>query len=313
VHPPPANRVMTNRVMTKRVAALAAGLVVGAAANRWWRARVRARFEAAHARRFRLDADGVVEGAGEFTLTGGRDRAVLLLHGFNDTPQSMAYLAGFLNGHGYSVHVPRLPGHGVSLPEMAARSRAALWRATVLAHFDALSATHGSVSVVGQSMGGALAVWLAAERPTITALVLLAPYLGMPPDLQVKILAAWVAQSVVPYRMSVGGERSLHDPAASAAALGPGVVTARALTELRRVAEDAEATLPSVTAPTLYLQSREDNRITVRHAEAMYQRVGAADKALRWLEGCGHIISADYCRDEVARQTIVWLETHDRR
>lgn len=298
--------------MTNRVAALAAGLVVGAAANRWWRARVRARFDDAHARRFRLDADGVVEGARELRLAGGRERAVLLLHGFNDTPQSMAYLAGYLHGHGYSVGVPRLPGHGVSLPEMAARSRAVLWRATVLSHFDQLSATHGRVSVVGQSMGGALGVWLATERPNVAALVLLAPYIGVPLKVQAKMVAAWVAQSVVPYRTSMGGERSLHDPAASAAALGPGVVTARTLTALRRVAEDAESALPSVTTPTLYLQSREDNRITVRHAEAMYRRVGAVEKSQRWLDGCGHIISADYCRDEVATQTVEWLEAHDR-
>ncbi len=251
-----------------------------------------------------------MQGAAAFTLRGSGSKAVLLLHGFNDTPQSMSYLAGFLNTHGYTVRVPLLPGHGVTLPNMARHSRAAAWREMVRAEYDVLRETHAHVSIVGQSMGGALAVWLAAERTGIRSLVLLAPYLGMPRNLQLKIAAAWVAQAMVPYRTSVGGETSIHDPLARAESLGPGIVTARTLTELRRVAEDAEAVLPEVAVPTLYIQSREDNRITDAHAHAMFERLGADHKVMHWLTGCGHIISADYCREEVATETLVWLETH---
>ena len=291
-------------------ASVAVAAVVGAAADRWWRARVRDRFEADHRRRFRLTAMGLVVGAEPFTLSGGADRAVLVLHGFNDTPQSMAALAARLHARGWTVRVPRLPGHGVGLAEMAAASRAVAWRTAVREEYDALRRTHADVAVVGQSMGGALAVLLAAERPEIPALVLLAPYVGMPRALQWQIAAAWLAQLVMPYRTSVGGERSIHDPRARAAGLGPGVVTARTLTELRRVAEDAEAVLPALAVPTLYLQSREDNRIAVPHAVAMFRRLGSADKRLHWLTGCGHIISDDYCRDEVAEDTARWIEGH---
>ena len=235
---------------------------------------------------------------------------VLLLHGFNDTAQSMAYLAATLHSRGYTVRVPLLPGHGRDLATMANESRAARWREAVLAEYDALRREYDSVMVVGQSMGGALALLLAAERPEMPALVLLAPYVGMPRNLQWKVLGAWIARAALPYLRSVGGETSIHDPVARAESLGPGVVTARTLTELRRVAEDAEATLPRVWAPTLYLQSREDNRIAARDAEAHFAALGSADKRQHWLTGCGHIISADYCRDEVASLTADWLDTH---
>jgi carboxylesterase len=290
--------------------AAAVAAVAGAAADRWWRARVRRQFEAEHRRRFRMTATGVVAGAEPFTLTGARDRAVLILHGFNDTPQSMAALAARLHARGWTARVPLLPGHGVGLAEMAAASRAAAWRAAVRAEYDALRRTHARVAVVGQSMGGALAVLLAAERPEIPALVLLAPYVGMPRPLQWQVAAAWLAQAVMPYRASTGGETSIHDPRARVAGLGPGVVTARTLTELRRVAEDAESMLPSLAVPTLYLQSREDNRIAAPHAAAMFRRLGSADKRLHWLTGCGHIISDDYCRDEVAEETARWIDEH---
>ena len=281
----------------------------------FWRAAARTRFEAAHARRFRFDAQGIVQGAAGFTLRASDDagvsrRAVLLLHGFNDTAQSMAYLADRLRTRGYTVRVPLLPGHGRDLATMASESRAARWREAVLTEYDALHRDFDSVMVVGQSMGGALALLLATERPEMPALVLLAPYVGMPRTLQWKVLGAWIARAALPYLRSVGRETSIHDPVARAASLGPGVVTARTLTELRRVAEDAEAALSRVWVPTLYLQSRQDNRIAARDAETHFVALGSADKRQQWLTGCGHIISADYCRDEVAALTADWLDAH---
>jgi carboxylesterase len=287
----------------------------GAVANHLWRAAVRTRFERAHARRFRFDAQGIVQGAAGFTLRASDEdrvsrRAVLLLHGFNDTAQSMAYLAAKLRARGYTVRVPLLPGHGRDLAGMACESRAMRWHEAVLAEYDALRREYDSVMVVGQSMGGALSILLATDRPELPALVLLAPYVGMPRNLQWKVLGAWIARVALPYLRSVGGETSIHDPAARADSLGPGVVTARTLTELRRVAEDAEAALSRVWVPTLYLQSRQDNRIAARDAETHFAALGSADKRQQWLTGCGRIISADYCRDEVASLTADWLDAH---
>jgi len=278
----------------------------------WPRRAARARFEDAHLRRFTIGADGVVAGAETIHLRGASGRAVLLIHGFNDTPQSVAYLAAALHRAGWTVLAPRLPGHGVTLPRMARESRAAAWRADIARGYATLRASHDHVMVCGQSMGGALATLLAVEHPELPALVLLAPYLGMPARLQLQVAAAWLLSLATPYRQSGGGARSLHDPEAKSRALGPGVITARTMTELRTVAVAAERALGRLTVPTLYLQSREDNRIPVARAERHFQAIGSREKVQRWLSGCGHIISADYCKDEVARQVIEWFEEHVR-
>lgn len=278
-----------------------------------WRDLVRERFERAHAQRRRMDADGNVLGADPVHLVGTSGAAVLLLHGFNDTPQSMAYLATRLHAEGYTVLAPRLPGHGVSLRRMAREARDDAWRRAVSEAYDTLRARYATVFVCGQSMGGALAVLQVTELATpgdVPAVALLAPYLGMPSALQWRSLAATFMQLFSAYHTSSGGERSIHDDAERAKVLGPGIVTAAMLRSLRRVALAAERALPRLTIPVLYLQSREDNRISVSAAERAFTSIGARDKTQQWLTGCGHIISADFCRDVVADRVIAWFAAH---
>jgi carboxylesterase len=281
--------------------------------DRWWfRSAARQRFEDAHAARLPTDARGIVLGAETVRRESTSGRAALLLHGFNDTPQSMVFLADRLHAAGWSVLAPRLPGHGVRLPVMAREARATLWIAAVNEAYAALKATNTTIVVCGQSMGGALAVLLAAAHPDIAAVVLLAPYLSMPRSLSAQLLLARMTERGMPYRTSRGGERSIHDDTARAQALGPGIVTARMLTELRQIANAAAAALPGLQAPTLYVQSRDDNRIAPGDAERNFAALGSREKAQRWLTGCGHIITVDFCRDEVAQLTADWFARHAR-
>ena len=53
-------------------------------------------------------------------------RAVLLLHGFGDTPQTLHYVADALHAAGYTVRAPLLPGHGRTLAAFGA-TRAKQW------------------------------------------------------------------------------------------------------------------------------------------------------------------------------------------
>lgn len=280
-----------------------------AAAGVWrWRAKVRRRFEQADAARRPRDARGIVIGAEAIRLRGSNGRAVLVLHGFNDTPQSVAYLCGRLHGAGYSVHAPRLPGHGGSLREMANNARAGAWRAHVADALVALRRDHDAVYLCGQSMGGALALLQAVDTPDVAALVLLAPFLGMSAAMQRRFLMAGLLPA--PYLRSTGGERSLHDPVARRAALGPGIVTARALRALRTVALDAEAALGRVTVPVLYIQSRQDNRVSEADGLRHFQIIRAPSKRQVWLDGSGHIISADLEKDLVAQLVLDWFAQH---
>jgi len=70
------------------------------------------------------------------------------------------------------------------------------------------------------------------------------------------------------------------------------------------------AALPNVSAPTLVVNSREDNRIPTVLAEHATARLRAPVER-KWVEGCGHVITMDYCRDTVADLTLDFLARQD--
>ncbi len=269
-----------------------------------------ARFERAHSARLPLGANGVIPGAEPLRLSASPTHAVLLLHGYNDTPQSVAPIASMLHAAGWTVVAPLLPGHGRDLQYMASASRGSAWLSCARTEYQTLRASHTTVALCGLSMGGALCALLAAEHQDVPALVLLAPYLGMPWRWQAGVALAWVRWLFNPYVQGSGGERSIHDPVARARALGPGVHTAHTLTGLRAIARAAEQRLSDIRSPTLYLQSKEDNRVRATDAIRHFRMIGSTVREQHWLSGCGHIITADYCKDDVGRRLLAWIDAH---
>ncbi|HET6761395.1 MAG TPA: alpha/beta fold hydrolase, partial [Gemmatimonadaceae bacterium] len=142
------------------------------------------------------DTAAVQPGAETIDLQEAGSHGVLLLHGFGDTPQTLALLARRLRNSGYSVLAPLLPGHGRSM-ESFGKSGASEWIAAAKDAYIDMRARHGSVSVVGLSMGGALAVVLAGEQHEIPALVLIAPYLGMSRQLRFAAATHWLCGRMV--------------------------------------------------------------------------------------------------------------------
>ena len=91
------------------------------AATALWRVAAARGRERAVERRLRPGQDGVIPGAGPIRLDRpGGAHAVLLVHGFGDTPQTLGYLARDLHARGYTVRAPLLPGHGRTLRAFAA-------------------------------------------------------------------------------------------------------------------------------------------------------------------------------------------------
>ncbi len=265
------------------------------------------RTEAADARR-RRDTVGVVVGAEGFVLDRPGAPAVLLLHGAGDTPQTLRELGEFLHARGFAVSAPLLPGHGRGVRDFR-RVTSSDWRGAARAAYDTMADGRPWTGVVGLSMGGALAALTAAERPGTRALVLLAPYVELPRALRVVAVLARVIGVVLPYFPSQDA-RSVRDPAAEARGLAYGVFTPAAIRALRATADAAARALGAIQAPTLIVQSRQDNRVAPGVATRALARIGAADKRLEWVSAGGHVITVDYGKEQVFSLTYDWLASH---
>ena len=289
------------------VAALGAAVVAYAA-----RTAVARRHHADVARRLPVGPSGIIPGAEPFTLPArahpGDGPAVLLIHGFGDTPQALRYLGGALHARGWTVHAPLLPGHGRTLAEYG-RSGAASWIAHARDELAMLRARHREVAIVGLSMGGALASVLAAETPEVRALALLAPYLSMPTTIRRLARVHGLLGLVMPWAAG-RGERSIHDEREAARSLAYGVVAPRLLRELLRVVEAAQEAMPRITVPTLVLHSRQDNRVPVEAAEREYGKLRMPQRELVWLERCGHLVTVDHEHHDVSAHVAAFLARH---
>lgn len=287
-------------------AAIALGLAWGFRQYAAWRR------ERAFERTLPRGADGVVRGAEPVELEGGGRGAVLLLHGFGDTPQALRGLAGLLAARGWTARASLLPGHGRSLPDFA-RSRADHWIAHARHELDALRERHAEVHLVGLSMGGAIAAVLAAESAAsgrgLASLSLLAPYVDMPRPIRRLARCHRLFTPFVPYATGRSG-RSIHDPEAAARTLGYGVLTPRLLRELLEIVERSHDALPGVAAPTLWVQSIHDNRLSPQAARVAFDRIGAPEKRIEWLDRCGHVITVDFEHERVAALVAEWLDAH---
>lgn len=101
------------------------------------------------------------------------DKGVLLIHGFTGSPHDMSYLAERLFKEGFTVSVPRLPGHGTNHRDFLNST----WKDWVRRSMDAyLDLTNfcNEISVVGLSMGALLSTIVAAQF-RVKKLVLAAP------------------------------------------------------------------------------------------------------------------------------------------
>ncbi len=273
-----------------------------------WRQRHTSGLVAASNARRPFAANGIVAGGEGFVLERPDAPAILLLHGAGDTPQVFSYLAEELHRRGFHVVAPLLPGHGRTVRDFA-RVTADVLMAAAREHFANLRREREWVGLIGLSMGGALAVQLAAETRDLPALALAAPYLAMPWRIERAASLAWLWGPLVPVVSSAEGI-SVLDAAERERSLAYGVFTPRALAALRTIVRRAVTALPRVAAPTLVIHSREDNRISVENAERAFALLGAPEKRLEWISGAAHVITVDFGREKVIASLASWMEAH---
>lgn len=110
----------------------------------------------------------IIPGAEPISITEGTRGAVLLLHGYMGTVQTVRDLGLAFGRAGFAVEAPLLPGHGTSAEDLATTGWSD-YKAYTEDTYQRLAARHPRIIVAGLCLGGTLASRLAAQYPATTA------------------------------------------------------------------------------------------------------------------------------------------------
>jgi len=219
-------------------------------------------------------------------LTGGRRVGVLLSHGFTGSPASMRPWGEHLAAQGYGVQVPRLPGHGTSWRECNTTTWDD-WYGEIARAFDQLCLDHDAVVVGGLSMGGALALQVAADHPDrVSGLVLVNPAVATK-RWDVKLLP--VMKHLVPSFPAIGND--IKKPGGNEHAYDR--TPLKAIHSLIRAWKPLIADLPRITAPLLYFRSAEDHVVDDSSQPIITGGVSSKEVSVRRLPESYHVATLD--------------------
>ena len=244
----------------------------------------------------------VTPGAEAYEHDGGRT-GVLLCHGFTGSPYSLRPWGEYLAAAGYTVSLPRLPGHGTTWQELA-RTRWEDWYAEVDRAFDLLQARTDEIFVMGLSMGGCLALRLAELRgAAVRGLVLVTP--SVTADTTLFVLAP-VLKLVVPSLKGIGSDIKRDGVAENSYDRTP-VKAAATLPGLWRITRQH---LGEISQPVLVYRSTTDHVVGPASLKVLQDALPPAQLEIRELGNSYHVATLDNDAEAIFAGSLEFVRMH---
>jgi carboxylesterase len=230
----------------------------------------------------------------------GSATGVLLCHGFTGSPQSLRPWAEHLAGQGLTVSLPLLPGHGTRWQDMR-HTGWQDWYATAERELRELNGRCDRVFVCGLSMGGALALRLAARHgPAVSGLVLVNPAASFP---------RWQGYALTVLRYLVPSTKGIVSDIAKEGTRETGYqrVSLHGAYALRGLLALVRADLPRVSQPLLLLHSRVDHVVPPEDSELVLGSVSSEDVTERLLDDSYHVATLDHDAERIFQETDAFI------
>ena len=231
----------------------------------------------------------ILPGAEPFLLKGS-SKGVLLLHGFTGSPAEMRLLGEHLNKQGFTVLAIRLPGHGTIVRDLELTNWRH-WYGAALDGYLLLSGLCNEINVIGLSMGGLLALKLAAEYPLHSVAALSTPIF-------LTNRKIWLLPLYRLFRRYVPKKQRGYDILPKYF-VGYDKTPLSSLSSLLDLIQEVRLDICRVECPVLLIQARREHTVRPESASFLFENIKAKNKELFWLEKSGHIVTLDMERDLV--------------
>lgn len=232
---------------------------------------------------------------------------VLLVHGFASSLDSINRLEPPLKSLGLPTSMPVLRGHGEKSPEALRGVTWHDWMADAEAALQTLTAEAERVIIVGHSMGGLVALTLAADHSDVVdsiALAAAAVQLASPlaagrpmhflKPLVCRLFKKWDLTPVYTNSALAKYDTNYH------------WAPMDAISTFLEFSEQTRRRLPEVGAPCLILQSRKDTTVAPESAEIILNSISTPteQKRIKWFEVTDHEMFQDCERDAIIEAVV---------
>jgi carboxylesterase len=241
----------------------------------------------------------VVPGAEPWSADGNHI-GVLVLHGFTGSPKSVTPWGQELHGEGWTVRVPRLPGHGTKWQDMNLTTWQD-WYAEAERNFQELRARCSHVFVMGLSMGGSLTLRLAEEHgDEIAGIVLVNPAVHTE---RLDRFALPVIQRFIAGFPGISND--IAKPGMDEGAYDK--LPLKAAYSLQQLWKIIKTDIGKVTVPVLLFRSLQDHVVEPSNAEFILANVSSDDVAEVLLPDSYHVATLDHDAEVIVRDSIAFV------
>ncbi|WP_444685494.1 alpha/beta hydrolase [Alkalicoccus luteus] len=239
----------------------------------------------------------VMKGAEPFKIEGFRV-GVLVSHGFTGTTQSMRPLGKAFADAGYTACGVRLKGHGTHYEDME-QSTYEDWIASVEEGYQWLKERCDSIFVVGLSMGGTLALYMAQHHPDISGIVTINAAVDVPDMEQVK-------HRQERYIDAIGSDIKKPEVVELAYEKTP-VASVKQILELMK---QVKLDLPRVACPALIMASTEDHVVPPENSNLIYDQISSDQKTFLELKNSYHVATLDNDQQQIIEESLTFMKQH---
>jgi carboxylesterase len=225
---------------------------------------------------------------------------VLVLHGFTGSPKSVKPWGQALGEQGWTVRVPRLPGHGTRWQDMNITTWED-WYAEADRNLRELRSRCEKVYVMGLSMGGTLTLRLGqVYGDQIAGLVLVNPAVHTErPDRFLLPVVSRLVGSFPGISNDIameGVDEGAYDRLPLKAAYSMSKLWATVKQDMSRISQ-----------PLLLLRSRQDHVVEPSNAAFILANVSSADATELVLERSYHVATLDHDADIINQESIEFV------
>ena len=229
---------------------------------------------------------------------GGRVGA-LCIHGFTGNPSAMRPVAEAFAAAGYSVELPRLPGHGTTVEDMITTGWSD-WTAEAEAAYQRIASRCDQVVVAGLSMGGALTLWLAQQHPETAGIVCINPAV-MPQGDEVLDMVRGMVDEGTLYLPAIGNDIAKPGVTESAYAQTPLPPLLSLMDGLGAI----QSAMASTTVPLLLLSSPQDHVVEPAQGDHLAASWGGPVERVV-LERSYHVATLDHDAELICERAVAF-------